>query len=99
MCKKAGLIGDSMRSEKSSRSTHGISCKEDILNSERSYSADHSFLGCEMVNVTGVLKAMLSSNKIAFILVVMVILWSLWHSRFILEQRQHKTLKRTIQTS
>ena len=71
MCKKAGLIGDSMSSEKSSRSTRGISCMEDIL-SERSYSVDHSVLGREMVNVTGVLKALLSTNKIVFILVMVI---------------------------
>ena len=74
MCKKVGLIGDSMSSEKSSRSTSGISCMEDIL-SERSYSADHSVLSWDMVNVTGVLKALLNTNKIVFI-VVMVILCS-----------------------
>ena len=74
MCKNAGLIGDSKSSEKSSRSTRSISCNEDILNSKRSSNADHSVLGCEMVTVTVVLKSMLSTNKIAFILVVMVIL-------------------------
>ena len=74
MCKKVGLIGDSMSFEKSSRSTSGISCMEDIL-SERSYSVDHSVLSWEMVNVTGVLKALLNTNKIVFI-VVMVILCS-----------------------
>ena len=72
MCKNAGLIGDSKGSEKSSRLTRCISCNEDILNSKRSSNADH--LGCEMVTVTVVLKSMLSTNKIAFILVVMVIL-------------------------
>ena len=52
----------------------GISWNEDILNSKRSSNADHSVLGWEMVTVTVVLKSMLSTNKIAFILVVMVIL-------------------------
>ena len=45
MCKKAGLIGDSMSSEKSSRITCRISCTEDILNFERGYKAKHGVLG------------------------------------------------------
>lgn len=45
MCKKAGLIGDSMSSEESFRSTRDISCTEDIFNSERSYSAKNGAEG------------------------------------------------------
>ena len=62
MCKKAALIGDSKSSQKSSRSTRCISCKEDILNYKRICHADHSVLVCEMVNVTGLLKGMLSTK-------------------------------------
>ena len=42
---KAGLIGDSMSSEESSRSTRDILCTEDIFNSERSYNAKNGVLG------------------------------------------------------
>ena len=50
MCKKAGLIGDSMRSEKSSQSTRCLSCTGDRYLDEQAILTVEKFTACDAGN-------------------------------------------------